>query len=360
MKGRDFMNQPLLSIAIPTFNRSKKLESQLSALHRLISKSSFSDSIELVVVDNCSTDSSQDVIKEFTSLNRDYIFSSYRNERNLGSERNFGLGILRSQGKFTWLLSDDDILHEEAIDHIYQSLNANQEIGFCFVNYFINEEVDSLPAVNIDNKDILAPNISEYIAATMFAESMISACIFRKSLFAEETLTTIKEGPYQFLYWVSDSLQNHSALVIKVPLFTVAHPGVPETRKNANKREDTTDFYLEAHLDFLKYTSYIYGFSLGLFLRLKIYRLTLNENLNQIIYHKITTNGLGYNLPALRLALPVMLRKFYFSLSFWLFHIPLLLLPSNFARFAEPLRWKYLNFRSFFGNIIRKFYNLFR
>ena len=108
--------------------------------------------------------------------------------------------------------------------------------------------MDSLPAVNIDNKDILAPNISEYIAATMFAESMISACIFRKSLFAEETLTTIKEGPYQFLYWVSDSLQNHSALVIKVPLFTVAHPGVPETRKNANKREDTTDFYLEASL----------------------------------------------------------------------------------------------------------------
>ena len=77
MKDRDFMNQPLLSVAIPTFNRSKKLESQLSALHRLISKSSFSDSIELVVVDNCSTDSSQDVIKEFTSLNRDYIFSSY-------------------------------------------------------------------------------------------------------------------------------------------------------------------------------------------------------------------------------------------------------------------------------------------
>ena len=53
-------------------------------------------------------------------------------------------------------------------------------------------------------------------------------------------------------------------------------------------------------------------------------------------------------------AYEIMLRKFYFSPSFWLINLPLLLLPSPFARFFEPLRWKYLEVRAFFGNVLRK------
>ena len=170
----------------------------------------------------------------------------------------------------------------------------------------------------------------------------------------------MKEGPYEYMYWILDTLRNHPALVIQTPLFSVHHPGVQESRENASKRENNLDFYLEAHLDFLKYTSCIYDFSLDLRLRLRIYRLTLNENLNQTIHHKITTSGLGYNFAALQLALPVMIGKFYFSPSFWLVHLPLLLLPSYIVRFFEPLRWKYLDFRAFLGSVIKKFYNLFK
>ena len=349
------MNQPLLSIAIPTFNRANKLEAQLSSLHQLVSKTLFSGHIEVVVVDNCSTDSTQDIIKSFSSLERDYIFSSYKNEKNIGSDLNFGQAILRSQGIFAWLLSDDDMLREDAIDYIYQSLNANQDVGFCLANYY-TDDTDQLAAMNIHDEDFLAKNIREYISSAMFAETMVSACIFKQSLLSEDFLTKIqKGGGYLHVEWVFSILKNYNALVIKTPLFNVDHPGVYESRKNASVREGMVDFYLEAHLDFLKITSSIYKFSLGLPLRIRIYRYSINENFNQIIYHKITTDSLGYNFSALRLALPVMVRKFYFSPTFWIFHIPLLLLPSYFAKIAEPLRWKYLSFRSFFGDIIRKF-----
>ena len=358
------MNQPLLSIAIPTFNRANKLEAQLSSLHQLVSKSQFSDNIELLVVDNCSTDSTQNIIKHFSSLERNYIFSSYRNEMNIGSDRNTGQVILRAKGRFAWYLSDDDIVHEDAIDHILQSLSDNQEIGLCFINHYI-EPLGKLPAANIDHGgNVLAKNIGEYISSTMFAESMCTSLVFRKSLLSEDCLTEVKEvatyqhplgGGYPHLWWGLSILENHHALVIKTPLFSVIHPGVYETRKNAGLREDKVDFYLEAHLNFMQYISYVSRASSGALFRLKIYRYSINENFNQIIYHKITTGGLGYNFSALRLALPVMVRKFYFSPTFWIFHIPLLLLPSYFAKIAEPLRWKYLGFRSFFGDIIRKF-----
>lgn len=347
------MNQPFLSIAIPTFNRAEKLKNQLSSLHKSILKSKLGHAIEVVVVDNCSTDSTQDSIIKFSNLQKSYTFSTFQNEKNLGGVRNFGQCILRSNGRFVWLLSDDDNLHDDAIEHIYESLSNNKEIGFCFVNHFVAPTIE-VAAINIDNKDILTKNISEYIASTMFSESMVSACIFRKSLLSEETLKDIKPGPFQHMHWVIDILKIHNACIIRTPLFTVLHPGVFESRKIAKKSEHAKDFYLEAHIDFLKYTSYIYEFSLGLSLRIKIYRLTMNENLNQIIYHKITTGKLGYNFASLKSAFPIMLRKFYFSPSFWLINLPLLLLPSPFARFFEPLRWKYLEVRAFFGNVLRK------
>ena len=350
------MKQPFLSIAIPTFNRAEKLKNQLSAIHESILQSKFSHGIELVVVDNCSTDSTQDSIKYFSNLQKSYTFSAFQNEKNLGGVRNFGQCILRSHGRFVWLLSDDDNLHEDAIEHIYESLSNNKEIGFCFVNYFVAPIIEKA-AINIDNKDILTRNISEYIASTMFSESMVSACIYRKSLLSEETLKDMKPEPYQHMHWVLDTLKNHNACIIRSPLFTVNHPGVFESRKIAKKSEHAKDFYLEAHIDFLKYTSYIYDFSLGMSLRIKIHRLIMNENLNQIIYHKITTGKLGYNVASLKLAFPIMLRKFYFDPTFWIFHVPLLLLPSSFARFAEPLRWKYLDLRYFLGKKIKKIIN---
>lgn len=347
------MNHPLLSIAIPTFNRAEKLKNQLSAIHKSILKSKLGHAIEVVVVDNCSTDSTQDSIINFSNTQKSYTFSAFKNERNLGAVRNLGQCILRSSGRFVWLLSDDDNLHDDAIEYIYESLSNNKEIGFCFVNYFVAPIIEKA-AININNKDSLTKNISEYIASTMFSESMMSACIFRKSLLSEETLNDMKPGPYKHMHWVLDILKSHNAWVIRTPLFTVIHPGVFESRKFAKKSEHAEDYYLEAHIDFLKYTSYIYDFSLGLSLRMKIYRLTENENLNQIIYHKITTGKLGYNFASLKLAFPIMLRKFYFSPFFWLIHLPLLLLPSPFARFFEPLRWKYLEVRAFFGNVLRK------
>lgn len=353
------MSQPFLSIAIPTFNRANKLKAQLSSLHAALSNYEFSNNIELLVVDNCSTDTTQDIIDQFSYQKRRYIFSSYKNTKNIGAERNFGQGILRSRGNFTWLLSDDDTIKKDSIEHIYNALYKNQEVGFCFINYILDSE-NELPAIKIDDKDIISRNIREYISQTMFADSMITSCIYKKSLLPEKDLITMQKGPYEYMYWTLKVLKNHDALIIQAPQFTANHPGVIESRNSASKREENSDFYFEAHLDFLKYTSFIYTFSLGAALRLRIYRLTINENLNQIIFHKITTNGLGYNFSSLKLALPIMLGKFFMSPSFWLIHLPLLLLPSCIARFFEPLRWKYINLRSFFGNIIKKGFNLFK
>ena len=221
----------------------------------------------------------------------------------------------------------------------------------CFINYFIDHTREN-PAVPIDNNYTVTESFSEFTSEVMFHESMISSCVFRKSLVKEEELFRHLGEGYPFLYWAADILQEKSGLIIKKPLFNVLHPGVYATRAIARKRENTHDYYLEAHLGFLRYISYVLKFNLTFKLRISIYRYSLNENLNQIIYHKITSNT--YDLISLKKALPTMLKKFYYSPSFWIFHLPLLILPSFFARFAEPMRWKYLELRHNLGKTLKK------
>ena len=54
----------------------------------------------------------------------------------------------------------------------------------------------------------------------------------------------------------------------------------------SSKRENNNpyDFYLHAHLSVLKFNLYINKFLSSKKIKRKLYRLTLDENINQIIY----------------------------------------------------------------------------
>ena len=70
------MTKPLLSICIPTFNRSSYLRNTLNSI---VSQQEFlSEKVEIIISDNASTDETPDVVKEFTAKysNIHYFFSN--------------------------------------------------------------------------------------------------------------------------------------------------------------------------------------------------------------------------------------------------------------------------------------------
>jgi hypothetical protein len=79
--------------------------------------------------------------------------------------------------------------------------------------------------------------------------------------------------------------------------------------------------------------------------------MAVNENLNQIIHHKLTSEKNSF--ASIKTSLTTMVRTLFLSPSFWLIHLPLLALPPVVARKIEPLRWQYLAFRGYLGNCIR-------
>ena len=72
------MQDILLSISIPTFNRSQKLEGLLKKIHVLIDSSQTPEAIELLITDNNSSDSTSKVVSEFLKNKRKYSFNFFR------------------------------------------------------------------------------------------------------------------------------------------------------------------------------------------------------------------------------------------------------------------------------------------
>jgi glycosyltransferase involved in cell wall biosynthesis len=92
-------NDPLVTIAIPTFNRAPLLRDCVaSALAQTYSN------FEVLVSDNASTDETRETLSEFT----DPRFRVIRQERNIGLLPNWNSCLAGAKGEYIVFLSDDD------------------------------------------------------------------------------------------------------------------------------------------------------------------------------------------------------------------------------------------------------------
>ena len=94
----------MLSLIIPCFNEEENLEKLLSSIKSLIKKYS-SEQIEILIVDNGSTDRSKIVIKN--SLFLENKISLIKIDKNIGYGNGIYKGILSSKGEFiAWCHAD--------------------------------------------------------------------------------------------------------------------------------------------------------------------------------------------------------------------------------------------------------------
>ena len=106
--------RPLLTIAIPTFNRAEQLEGLLKVLEPQIVR--FPE-VELFVSDNASEDRTPEVIacarERFTTTG--VRFRTHRHSSNVGSDANFAFCFKQAAGHFFWMCGDDDLIVPGAV-----------------------------------------------------------------------------------------------------------------------------------------------------------------------------------------------------------------------------------------------------
>jgi len=124
-------NRPLLSVCIPTYNRSRVLEAALRALGPQIQATC--GEVELVVSDNCSTDETQVVVEKAQKKWGQLRY--HRNETNLGVAGNIlKLTHELATGEFGWVIGDDDIVLPNGVNRVLHVIKSHPEIDYIFVN----------------------------------------------------------------------------------------------------------------------------------------------------------------------------------------------------------------------------------
>lgn len=106
----------LLTIAIPTYNRVDNLRITLPEVLKVIKN----ESIEIIVSDNCSTDTTEEYMKEMVRKHR--FIKYYRNIENIGPDRNFLNCFNKASGEYVFLLGDDDLLLENGLTSLMEAI----------------------------------------------------------------------------------------------------------------------------------------------------------------------------------------------------------------------------------------------
>ena len=106
--------RPLLTIAIPTFNRAAQLEGLLEVLEPQLAGR---PDVELFVSDNCSEDTTPTVIAcaEQRFRNAGARLRAHRHPENIGSDANFAFCFREAAGRFFWMCGDDDLIVPGAV-----------------------------------------------------------------------------------------------------------------------------------------------------------------------------------------------------------------------------------------------------
>jgi glycosyltransferase involved in cell wall biosynthesis len=113
---------PYFSIVLPVFNR----ETRISFAVQSVLDQTYT-SWELLIIDDCSNDKSQEIIKEF----RDDRIRVFRNQKNEGPAISRNVGIQNAKGQIISFLDSDDKYYPDFLLKTRQLLlEVNPNVGF--------------------------------------------------------------------------------------------------------------------------------------------------------------------------------------------------------------------------------------
>jgi glycosyltransferase involved in cell wall biosynthesis len=115
-----FMSVPLITIAIPTYNR---FETLCAALSRLATQ--LTDDVCVLVIDNASTDGTLLLKSWVQSELPSCPITIHRNVANVGASANVARCFELCTTDWVWTLSDDDIVFPDAVEKIIMAVKRN-------------------------------------------------------------------------------------------------------------------------------------------------------------------------------------------------------------------------------------------
>jgi glycosyltransferase involved in cell wall biosynthesis len=184
-QNTNLVMNPILTIAIPTYNRATQIQKQIRLLLPQLS-----DLIELIVYDN----HSEIPVCELFDDDELLKFKIVRNKMNVGADANIARCFENCTTKWLWSLADDDYIKINAVEIVLNEIQKKQDA--LFINFF-NDHYSKTQGFNEFIEEFKSENV--YISSFT-----MSSCLYNMS----------KLHNYLFFYY--DNLSSMVGTIILV------------------------------------------------------------------------------------------------------------------------------------------------
>ncbi len=192
-----------VSVILPNYNHAVFLQQRIDSIFN----QSFTD-FELIILDDCSTDNSKDVIEQYRG-HPHVSYIVYNNSNSGSTFKQWKKGIELAKGKYIWIAESDDFADKRLLENLVPLLNVYSNAGLVFCNsVIINTEGKIMGNTNdwtdkhLQNqgdKKITLFNGFDFCRDHLFLVCRLpnaSAVVFRRDIVINN------------LHWVDENLKN--------------------------------------------------------------------------------------------------------------------------------------------------------
>lgn len=175
------MNQPLISIIIPVYNKANELE---NCLNSVINQSY--PNLQILLINDGSTDNSGQICDAYRAIDK-RIESHHQENKGISYTRNKGVDL--AQGDYCMFVDGDDYVAEHYVYNLYETLKSTS-VDLAACQYITTSKQTLKQAVKFDefDKDIMVLSCEEMLCRMLYhEEAEISVCdkLFKTELFDE-------------------------------------------------------------------------------------------------------------------------------------------------------------------------------
>lgn len=188
------MSEPLITIAIPTYNRADKYLRQTieCAIRQTY------ENIEILISDNNSTDGTPDVVRSFSDPRIKY----FRQESNLGGFGNWNFLLNQARGDYFHLYHDDDKIDADFIETCMKGAEYRKDLAIIMTGSRGIDEDDNILRENPNM--VQGFSIEDFILAWFQSRINIYLC---STLFGTKVLRNV--GGFEKKYNHYDDIAAH-------------------------------------------------------------------------------------------------------------------------------------------------------
>ena len=209
--------RPLLTLAVPTFNRSRFLATFLAAIAPQLKGES---RVEFLISDNASPDDTGELVRRYASqgLTLRYI----RNDTNVGADRNILQCFEQASGKYVWICGDDDVVEPTGLERLLAHLESAPEYDIVFLEARGFHGIYSPQTPKFPERVSIFTNAKEAARHVHVFFTFISRTIVnehRLARFPHRPCSDLADTNLVQLSWTYTALEHHRrSLMIHTPL----------------------------------------------------------------------------------------------------------------------------------------------